>query len=56
MRAQNESINAIRPGLKCKEIDQIARAVVDKTQFGTGFKYFTHRLGHGIGLQGIVHK
>lgn len=26
--------------------------MIDKGGFGPGYRYFTHRLGHGIGLEG----
>lgn len=37
----------IRPGLPMKEIDRAARSVLEDAGLG---KYFTHRLGHGCGL------
>ncbi len=47
LKAQCAAIDAIRPGVTCKKVDQIARKVIDKAGFG---KYFSHGLGHGIGL------
>jgi len=40
-------INAVRPGMPMKEIDNAARKIIEDAGYG---KYFTHRLGHGIGL------
>lgn len=45
--AQRAAIKAIRPGVECQEIDRIARDVIENAGFGG---YFTHRLGHGIGI------
>jgi Xaa-Pro dipeptidase len=51
LRAQSESRAAIRPGARCGDIDAAARAVVDAAGFGPEDRHFTHRLGHGIGLE-----
>jgi Xaa-Pro dipeptidase len=48
VRAANlAGIKAVRPGVPLKEIDYAARKVIEDAGYG---KYFTHRLGHGIGL------
>lgn len=36
------------PGIPCAEVDKAARSVIEKSGYG---KYFTHRTGHGIGLE-----
>lgn len=41
------ALGAIRPGLSCEEVDAVARRVI--TAGGDG-DLFTHRLGHGLGL------
>lgn len=46
--AQQAAIAAARPGVPCGELDGIARGVIEQAGFG---EYFTHRLGHGIGLE-----
>ncbi|MDH4220407.1 MAG: M24 family metallopeptidase, partial [Candidatus Aminicenantes bacterium] len=51
-KAQAEALKAVRPGVPCKDIDRAARKVIEDAGFGPGYKYFTHRLGHGIGLEG----
>ena len=33
-------------------MDAAARKVVEDAGFGPGYKYFAHRVGHGIGLEG----
>jgi Xaa-Pro dipeptidase len=40
---------AAKPGVPCANVDQAARDVIEKYGFG---KYFTHRTGHGIGMEG----
>jgi len=40
---------AARPGAACAEVDKAARAVIGQAGYGS---YFTHRTGHGIGLEG----
>jgi Xaa-Pro dipeptidase len=39
----------IRPGATASEVDQAARIVIEKAGYG---QYFTHRTGHGIGMEG----
>jgi len=46
-RAQETAIGAIRPGASCREIDRAARAVIERAGYG---RQFTHRTGHGIGI------
>lgn len=50
--AQARALAAAAPGKTCGEIDAVARDVIEKAGFGPGYRYFTHRLGHGIGLEG----
>jgi len=38
-----------RPGVPCANVDKAARAVIESAGYG---KYFTHRTGHGIGMEG----
>ena len=40
------------PGAKCGDVDSAARRVIEDAGFGPADKFFTHRLGHGIGLEG----
>ena len=51
-RAQTAALKAARPGVPCEAVDTAARKVIVDAGYGPGFKYFTHRLGHGIGLEG----
>lgn len=48
LKAQVAAIEAIHPGANCREIDAIARNIIDKAGYG---RYFGHGLGHGFGLQ-----
>jgi Xaa-Pro dipeptidase len=49
-RAQAAALATARPGVPCEAIDAAARAVVSAAGYGPDYKYFTHRVGHGIGM------
>jgi len=51
-RAQSAALAAARPGAECGSVDAAARKVVTDAGFGPGYKYFRHRLGHGLGMDG----
>jgi Xaa-Pro dipeptidase len=51
-KAQAAALAAARPGATCESVDRAARKVVEDAGFGPGYKYFAHRLGHGIGMEG----
>jgi Xaa-Pro dipeptidase len=40
---------AAKPGVPCANVDIAAREVIERSGYG---KYFTHRTGHGIGMEG----
>jgi len=40
---------AAKPGAPCANVDKAARDVIEKAGYGA---YFTHRTGHGIGMEG----
>src|SRR5512134_3163276 len=40
---------AAKPGVPCANVDKAAREVIEQTGYGL---YFTHRTGHGIGMEG----
>ena len=48
LQAQIKSIQGIKAGVSCKEIDSIARNHIDNAGYG---KYFDHGLGHSLGLE-----
>jgi Xaa-Pro dipeptidase len=52
LEAQQAAHNAIKPGVTCGEIDRAARKLIEDKGFGPDYKYFAHRLGHGIGMDG----
>lgn len=51
-KAQTAALQAARPGATCESVDRAARRVIEEAGFGPGYTYFTHRLGHGIGMEG----
>jgi Xaa-Pro dipeptidase len=51
-RAQSAALAAARPGAECGSIDAAARQIITDAGYGPGYKYFTHRLGHGLGMDG----
>lgn len=49
VQAANQKATQItRPGTTCGDIDAAARTVIEEAGFG---QYFTHRTGHGMGLE-----
>ena len=52
LHAQSAALAAARPGVECGAIDAAARKVVSDGGYGPDYKYFTHRLGHGMGMDG----
>lgn len=51
-QAQSAALAAARPGVECGSIDDAARKVIVAAGYGPDYKYFTHRLGHGMGMDG----
>lgn len=51
-KAQKAAHKAVCPGVACEEVDKAAREVIEDAGFGPDYKYFSHRLGHGIGMEG----
>jgi Xaa-Pro dipeptidase len=50
--AQKTALESARPGVECQTVDAAARKVISDAGYGPDYKYFTHRLGHGIGMDG----
>ena len=52
LAAQTAALKAARPGVPCEAVDAAARKVIEDGGYGPGYKYFTHRVGHGMGMDG----
>ncbi|MFW9848289.1 MAG: M24 family metallopeptidase [Candidatus Thorarchaeota archaeon] len=48
LHANESAITKLKPGLQCGAADGIARRIIEEAGYGDEF---THRLGHGIGLE-----
>lgn len=46
--AQQRAVEAVKPKAKAKDIDTVARKIIEEAGYG---QYFVHSLGHGIGLE-----
>jgi Xaa-Pro dipeptidase len=51
-RAQSAALAAAHPGVECGAVDAAARKVITDAGFGPDYKFFTHRVGHGMGMDG----
>jgi Xaa-Pro dipeptidase len=54
-KAQDAALDAARKGRLSGTVDDAARVVITSAGYSPDYKYFTHRLGHGIGLDGHEH-
>ncbi len=48
LRAQVAALQAARPGMRCRELDAVARDVISASGYG---ERFGHGLGHGVGIE-----
>ncbi|TQE90569.1 M24 family metallopeptidase [Ureibacillus terrenus] len=46
-RSNEETIKAVKPGVRCMDLDKISRDIITEAGYG---EYYTHRLGHGLGI------
>ena len=51
-RAQSAALAAAKPGVEAGSVDAAARKIITEAGYGPDYKYFTHRLGHGMGMDG----
>jgi Xaa-Pro dipeptidase len=51
-KAQSAALAAAKPGVQCQAVDAAARKVITDAGYGPDYKHFTHRVGHGIGMDG----
>ena len=51
-QAQQAALKQARPGVLLASVDAAARKVIVDAGYGPGFKYFSHRVGHGLGMDG----
>ncbi|MBV8475937.1 MAG: aminopeptidase P family protein [Acidobacteria bacterium] len=49
-RAQSMALKAAHPESTCGSVDVAARKVISDADYGPDYKYFTHRVGHGMGM------
>lgn len=48
LKAQQAGVEAVKPGVKAKEVDKVARDIIKDAGYGDAFG---HGLGHGIGME-----
>ena len=52
LEAQTRALATAAPGVPCEAVDAAARGVIADAGFGKDYEHFTHRVGHGIGMDG----
>lgn len=48
LAAQREAVDAVQAGIRASDLDAVARSAIAAAGYG---KFFTHSLGHGLGLR-----
>ncbi len=46
--ANQKTLEAVKPGVECQQLDRVARKVITDAGYGEAF---LHRVGHGLGLE-----
>src|SRR3979411_1211746 len=54
-KAQDAALDAAQRGKLSGTVDDAACKIITDAGYGPDYKFFTHRLGHGIGLDGHEH-
>jgi Xaa-Pro dipeptidase len=54
-KAQDAALDAARKSRLSGTVDDAARGAIASAGYGPDYKFFTHRVGHGIGLDGHEH-
>jgi Xaa-Pro dipeptidase len=49
-KAQSAALAAARPGVPCQAVDAAARMVITDAGYGPDYTHFSHRVGHGMGM------
>lgn len=49
-QAQSAALATAKPGVHCGDVDAAARKVIADAGYGPDYKFFTHRVGHGMGM------
>jgi Xaa-Pro aminopeptidase len=47
LRANQATLETVKPGVACEELDAVARGIITEAGYGP---QFLHRVGHGLGL------
>ena len=50
LNAQKAAQSMTAPGVMAGDLDNAARTIISDAGYGPDYKYFAHRLGHGIGM------
>ncbi|HYH11213.1 MAG TPA: Xaa-Pro peptidase family protein [Thermomicrobiales bacterium] len=48
LQANQATLDAVKPGVECQELDRAARRIITEAGYGDAF---IHRVGHGLGLE-----
>jgi len=48
LTAQKAALNTLKAGIRCREVDAVARTIIHEAGYGD---YFGHGLGHGVGIE-----